>query len=215
LSTNVGFIGSGEVTAALAPHLTTADVPVLISNSRGPASLTNLVTELGDHAEAVTVSEAANANLVVLALPFVRVPELADTVIDWTGRIVVDATNQYAQYTPVYSGYVDLGEKTGSERVARHLRGTMVIKAFNAMYADYLRPSPRHREGRQVVFYAGDDTGACARFDKLIDRVGFAPVPVGGLREGGKLMQLGGPLNALHVLKQDSPVASDGQGGEM
>ena len=200
---NVGFIGSGEVTAALAPHLTTAGVPVLISNSRGPASLTDRVTELGDHTKAVTVTETADADLVVLALPFVRVPELADTGIDWTGRFVVDATNQFAHYTPVYRGYVDLGEETGSEWVARHLPGATVIKAFNAMFAAYLRPNPRHREGRQVVFYAGDDTGACARFDKLIDRLGFAPVLVGGLREGGKLMPPGRPLNALHVLKQD------------
>jgi 8-hydroxy-5-deazaflavin:NADPH oxidoreductase len=213
LFTNVGFIGSGELTGALAPHLTTAGVPVLISNSRGPASLTDMVTKLGDRAHAVTVAEAADADLVVLALPFVRVPQVADTVPDWTGRIVVDATNQFAQYTPVYSGYVELGEETGSEWVARHLPGATVIKAFNAMYAKYLRPNPRHREGRQVVFYAGDDNTACARFDKLIDRLGFAPVPVGGLREGGKLMQLGGPLNALNVLKQDRPVAADGRRG--
>jgi 8-hydroxy-5-deazaflavin:NADPH oxidoreductase len=203
LFTNVGFIGSGELTGALAPHLATAGVPVLISNSRGPASLTDTVTELGDHAHAVTVAEAADADLVVLAVPFTRVPELADTVVDWTGRIVVDATNQFAHYTPVYSGYVDLGEETGSEWVARHLPGATVIKAFNAMYATYIKPNPRHREGRQVVFYAGDDNTACSDFDQLIGGLGFAPVRVGGLREGGKLMQLGGPLNALHVLKQD------------
>ena len=201
--TNVGFIGSGAVTGAIAGHLITAGVPVLISNSRGPASLTDLVAELGDQAKAVTVTEAANADLVVLALPFLRVPELGDLAIDWTGRIVVDATNQFAHYTPAYSGYVDLGEETGSEWVARHLPGATVIKAFNAMYAAYLGPNPRHREGRQVVFYAGDDAGACGSFDTLIDRLGFAPVLVGGLREGGKLMQLQGPLNGLHVLKQD------------
>jgi predicted dinucleotide-binding enzyme len=201
--TNVGFIGSGDVTGALARHLTTAGVPVLISNSRGPASLTDVVTGLGDHAKAVTVAEAAGADLVVLALPFVRIPDLAETGIDWTGRIVVDATNQFAHYTPAYSGYVDLGQETGSEWVARHLPGATVIKAFNAMYATYIKPNPRHREGRQVVFYAGDDKAACADFDQLIGGLGFAPVPVGGLREGGKLLQLGGPLNALHVLKQD------------
>jgi 8-hydroxy-5-deazaflavin:NADPH oxidoreductase len=203
LFTNVGFIGSGELTGRLAPHLTTAGVPVLISNSRGPASLADMVTELGDHAHAVTVAEAADADLVVLALPFVRVPELADTVIDWTGRIVVDATNQFAHYTPVYGGSVDLGEETGSEWVARHLPAATVIKAFNAMYATYLRPNPRHREGRQVVFHAGDDNTACGDFNQPIAGLGFAPVRVGGLREGGKLIQLEGPLNALHALKQD------------
>jgi hypothetical protein len=90
-----------------------------------------------------------------------------------------------------------------------------VIKAFNAMYATYLRPNPRHREGRQVVFYAGDDNAACEDFDQLISGLGFAPVRVGGLRDGGKLMQLGGPFNAPHVLKPDSPVAAEGQGGGM
>ena len=200
---NVGFIGSGAITQALAHHLVAAQVPVLISNSRGPDSLTELVAELGDAAHAVTVQQAAKADLVILALPFLRVPELADVVPDWSGRIVVDATNQFAEYTPVYSGYVDLGDETGSEWVARRLPGATVIKAFNAMYASYLRPDPRHRDGRQVVFYAGDDTTACKDFDELISRLGFAPVYVGGLREGGKLMQLGGPLSTLHVIKQD------------
>jgi len=88
---------------------------VYLSNSRGPDSLADLVAELGDPAQAVTVEQAVGADLVILALPFLRVPELVDVVADWTGRVVVDATNQFAEYTPVYSGYVDLGEETGSE----------------------------------------------------------------------------------------------------
>lgn len=199
---NVGFIGSGPITQALAHHLVAAQIPVLISNSRGPDSLTELVAELGDAAHAATVEQAAKADIVILAVPFVRVPELADVVPDWSGRIVVDATNQFAQYTPVYSGYVDLGDETGSEWVARHLPGATIIKAFNAMFAAYLAADPRHDDGRQVVFYAGDDTTACADFDQLINTIGFAPVRVGGLRDGGKLMQLGGPLSTLHVIKQ-------------
>ena len=199
----IGFIGSGPLTQALAHHLVAAQMPVLISNSRGPDSLTELVAELGETAHAVTVEQAADADVVILALPFGRVPELAQVVPDWTGRIVIDATNQFAEYTPAYRGHVDLGEETGSEWVARHLPGATIIKAFNAMYATYLSPDPRHHDGRQVVFYAGDDTTACAEFDQLISRLGFAPVRVGGLRDGGKLMQLGGPLSTLHVIKQD------------
>jgi 8-hydroxy-5-deazaflavin:NADPH oxidoreductase len=200
---NVGFIGSGPITQALAHHLVAAQIPVYLSNSRGPDSLTDLVADLGDPAQAVTVQQAAGADLVILALPFLRVPELVDVVADWTGRVVVDATNQFAEYTPVYSGYVDLGEETGSEWVARHLPGATIIKAFNAMYASYLAADPRHADGRQVVFYAGDDNTACADFDELISKLGFAPVRVGGLRDGGKLMQLGGRLSTLHVIKQD------------
>ena len=200
---NVGFIGSGQLTQALAPHLVAARVPALVSNSRGPDSVTELVGELGDAAQAVTVEQAVKADVVILALPFVRVPELAEVVPDWTGRIVVDATNQFAEYAPVYRGYVDLGEETGSEWVARHLPGATIIKAFNAMSTSYLRPDPRHHDGRQVVFYAGDDNAACADFDQLFSKLGFAPVRVDGLRDGGKLMQLGGPLSLLHVIKQD------------
>ena len=200
---DVGFIGSGPLTQALAHHLVAAQIPVIISNSRGPHSLTELVAELGGSVQAVTVEEAAEGDVVILALPFLRVPELAGVVPDWSGRIVVDATNQFAEYTPVYRGYVDLGEETGSEWVARHLPGATIIKAFNAMSTSYLRPDPCHREGRQVVFYAGDDNAPCADFDQLISKLGFAPVRVGGLRDGGKLMQLGGPLSLLHVIKQD------------
>jgi 8-hydroxy-5-deazaflavin:NADPH oxidoreductase len=200
---NVGFIGAGPLTQALAHHLVAAGVPVVISNSRGPDTLTEVVAELGDPAQAVTVEQAAKADVVILALPFLRVPQLADIVPDWSGRIVVDATNQFAEYAPDYRGYVDLGAETGSEWVARHLPGATVIKAFNAMYASYLAADPRHPDGRQVVFYAGDDTTACADFDQLLSGLGFAPVYVGGLRGGGKLMQLGGPLSTLHVIKQD------------
>ena len=199
----VGFVGSGPIAQALAHHLVAAQIPMYLSNSRGPDSLTDLVADLGDPAQAVTVEEAAGADLVILALPFLRVPELVDVVADWSGRVVVDATNQFAEYTPVYSGYVDLGEETGSEWVARHLPGATIIKAFNVMSASYLAADPRHADGRQVVFYAGDDNTACADFDQLISRLGFAPVYVGDLRDGGKLMQLGKPLSLLHVVKQD------------
>jgi predicted dinucleotide-binding enzyme len=161
------------------------------------------VADLGDPAQAVTVEQAARADLVILALPFLRVPELVDVVADWSWRVVVDATNQFAEYTPAYSGYVDLGEETGSEWVARHLPGATIIKAFNVMSASYLAADPRHADGRQVVFYAGDDNSACADFDQLISKLGFAPVYVGGLRDGGKMMQLGEPLSLLHVIKQD------------
>ena len=100
----------------------------------------------------MTVEQAADADVVILALPFLRVPELAQVVPDWTGRIVVDATNQFAEYAPVYRGYVDLGEETGSEWVARHLPGATVIKAFNAMYATYYaRPSPPRRPPGRVL----------------------------------------------------------------
>jgi 8-hydroxy-5-deazaflavin:NADPH oxidoreductase len=203
LFASVGVIGSGAVGRAVATRALSARIPVVIGNSRGPSTLKELVCELGEGASAGTVAQAADADLVVVAIPFVKVPELVDEVPDWSGRVVVDATNQFAQYEPTYSGFVDLGDETGSEWVARHLSGATVIKAFNAMYAEYIMADPRHHDGHQVLFFAGDDDAVNAQFAAFSEALGFAPVLVGGLREGGRLMQLGGPLSALHVIKQD------------
>jgi glyoxylase-like metal-dependent hydrolase (beta-lactamase superfamily II) len=109
--------------------------------------------------------------------------------------------------TTIYATHGHADHWYGAGELVARFPGAQVVATppvlINAMSAGYIRPNPRHREGRQVVFYAGDDVGACAEFDKLIDRLGFAPVQVGGLRDGGKLMQLEGPLSLLHVLKQD------------
>jgi 8-hydroxy-5-deazaflavin:NADPH oxidoreductase len=201
--TNIGIIGSGPLGRAVATRAVAEGVPVVLSNSRGPNTLTAVVGELGTGASAGTVARAADADLVVIAIPFIKVPELAGEVPDWSGRVVVDATNQFAEYEPAYSGLAVLGDETGSEWVARHLPGATVIKAFNAMYADYIKADPRHHDGRQVLFFAGDDDSVNAEFAAFGEALGFAPVLLGGLREGGRLMQLDGPMSALHVVKQD------------
>jgi predicted dinucleotide-binding enzyme len=198
----VGVIGSGPIGRAVAAHAASGGQRVLLSNSRGPESLTDLVAELGGRAQATSVEEAAGADLVVMAVPFVKVTEVGAKIGDWTGRIVVDATNHFAEYSP-YGGRVELGDETASEYIARQLPGATVVKAFNAMYATYVAAEPRHAEGRQVVFHAGDDRSANDRFAELIAHWGFAPVYVGSLRDGGRLMQLDGYLNRLHVLNQD------------
>jgi 8-hydroxy-5-deazaflavin:NADPH oxidoreductase len=78
----VGIIGAGAVGRALAAHAARADLPVLISSSRGPDALAEVIAELPPGATAVTVERAARAELVILAIPFVRVPELASVVSD-------------------------------------------------------------------------------------------------------------------------------------
>ncbi|MGA5699773.1 NADPH-dependent F420 reductase [Peterkaempfera bronchialis] len=121
---------------------------------------------------------------------------------DWQGRIVVDATNQFTRLPPD-TRIADLGDLTGSEYVASLLPGARVVKAFNTLYGPYIAADPRHPAGRRVLFYAGDDPDAKARVHRLADQFGFAPVDLGSLRDGGRLMQLGGPLSGLHLLKQD------------
>ena len=187
----------------LPAHAARANLPVLMSNSRGPEALGEVIAALPPGVRAVTVERAAQAELVILAIPFNRVPDLASVVSDWSGRVVIDATNQFAKGAPEYSGYVDLGEDTGTEWVGRHLPGAVMVKAFNAMFASYISPDPRHAEGRQGVFYAGDDEAACTGVNEFLTALGFAPIYVGTLHDGGRLMQLGGVLSAVHVLRQD------------
>lgn len=143
---SVGILGAGQVAQAVTIRCAAAGIPVQISNSRGPDSLRDVVRELGDGVTAGTVREAADADLVVLAVPFAKVPDVVKHVGVWSGRTVVDATNQFARSEPTYSGRADLGDETGSEWVARHVAGASVVKAFNAMYADFIAPDPHHHD---------------------------------------------------------------------
>ncbi|MEW2449295.1 NADPH-dependent F420 reductase [Streptomyces parvulus] len=198
----IGTVGAGTVAQAIARHAVTHGHEVVLSNSRGPASLSGLVGELGPLSHAGTPQEAAAAEIVVLAVGWPQVPDVATALPDLGGRIVIDATNQFAS-PPPHAEIADLGELTGSEYVASLLPGARVVKAFNTLYGQYIAADPRHPAGRQVLFLAGDDADAKATVRDLTGAFGFAPVDLGSLREGGRLMQLDGPLSALHVLKQD------------
>ena len=115
---------------------------------------------------------------------------------------MIDTTNQFASGPPDFR-VADLGDVTGSEHVAAMLPGARVIKAFNTLYGAYIAADPRHPAGRQILFLAGDDPGARRTVAELAEEFGFAAVDLGGLRDAGRLMQLGGPLSGLHALRQD------------
>ncbi|MDT8914713.1 NAD(P)-binding domain-containing protein [Amycolatopsis sp. PS_44_ISF1] len=193
---NCGTIGAGTVAEAIAAHLVAVGHPVILSNRRGPATLRDLVTRLGPLASAGTVAEAAAADLVFLAVGWAEVRDALAGLPPWHGRILVDTTNAI----PAPAG---LGAETASEFVAGQAPGARVVKAFDTLFARYIAADPRHPAGRQLLFYAGDDDGAKDTFHSIADEIGFAPVDAGTLREGGRLMQVGGPLSALHALKQD------------
>jgi predicted dinucleotide-binding enzyme len=147
--TSVGVIGAGTIGRAIARHALLANLDVMISNSRGPATLGEVVDELGGGARAVSIQEAAEADLIVLAVPFTKVPPVGAAIPSWTGRLVLDATNQFAHGNP-YGGRADIGDLTGSEWVNRQLPGSTVVKALNAMYGSHVAANPVHPEGRQV-----------------------------------------------------------------
>jgi hypothetical protein len=192
----IGFIGAGTVAQAIAAHATLAGHQVVLSNSRGPETLRDVALGLG--VSAGTPREAATADLVVLAVPWPLVRPALAQVPDWSGRILIDATNQFADGKGIPA---DLGDETGSEVVARHAPGASVVKAFNTLYGSELAADPRRTGGRMLLFYSGDHAYANQLLDDFAASVGFAPVLIGGLRDGGRLMQIGGPLSGLHAVR--------------
>jgi len=193
----IGTIGTGNVAQAIAGHAVTAGYQVVLSNSRGPESLTELVGQLGANASAGTVAEAAQADIVILAVNWDKVPDAVKDVTDWNGRIVIDATNQWGGPG---TEIVDLGDQTGSEHNAALMPGARVVKAFNTILAGVTAQNPSRTNGRLVVFLAGDDQDAKTTVSAFVDSMGFSPVDLGAAREG-RLMQVGGPLGGLHVVK--------------
>jgi len=192
----IGFIGLGHVGKALATKSVQAGNRVLLSNRSGPDSLTGYVAELGPLAAAGTMAEAAQAEVVFLAIPWAAIGQALQGLPNWQGRIVVDATN------PILANgtFVDLGEQTSSEFVAAQLPGARVVKAFNSLFAAWMADEPRQPSGKRVVFVSGDDADAKHTVKELIAAMRFAPIDLGGLVEGGRLQQAGKPLAALNLL---------------
>jgi predicted dinucleotide-binding enzyme len=194
-----GIIGAGNIGQAVARHAVAAGHEVIMASRRGGESLAAAAAEVG--ATPGTVAEAAAGELVLLAVPWSAVPE-ALAGLTWNGQVLIDATNAFISFSPMK--VEDFGDGTSSERVASLAPGAHVVKAFNTLYARMIAADPEHADGRQLVFYAGDDADAKGRFAEVVGGFGFATVDVGSLHEGGAFMAAGGgPLSGLHVLKQD------------
>ncbi|WP_435365601.1 NADPH-dependent F420 reductase [Haloarchaeobius sp. DYHT-AS-18] len=202
---NVGLVGTGNIGETLARHLVAAGHDVLLSNSREPESLADLVEELGEHACAATPAEAVDhAELVVLALPWRARDELPDAAL-FAEKVVIDATNPYSAEFEV----IDLGEETASEAIAEQLPDARLVKAFNAMHWETLRDESRPEapaEDRLVVFMAGDDRHAKDIVADLVREIGFVAMDTGGLVEGGRLQE---PGSAIYNQPMSPPEARE------
>lgn len=187
----IGFIGAGTVAKTIARHVLSAGHRVVLSNSRGPESLAALVAELGPGAAAGTAKEAAEQDLVVLAAKWDGVQAALFSVGDWTGRILVDATNRVASYQPLALG--DISGRTSSEIVADLAPGAKVVKAFNTVPMSWISDFSSSKR-KTALFVSGDDADAKKVVSDLIEEIGFCSLDLGSLAVGGRLQQLGGPL---------------------
>jgi predicted dinucleotide-binding enzyme len=193
----VGIIGAGRLGQAMARTALRAGRHVLIANSRGPESLTAVVSELGEGVSAGTVEQAAAAPTVVLAVPWDRVPG-ALRGLQWNGRIVIDATNDFAATD--FEGS-DLDARTSSELVAELVSGARVVKGANTLVAAVLGSDPHEAAGRRVIFLSGDDVDAKSEVRKLFEDAGFSVIDLGDLVTGGRMQQMRAPLAGVNLIR--------------
>src|SRR4051794_24127350 len=183
--TTIGLIGSGNIGSTVARLAVEAGHGVVLSNSRGPETLTDLVKQLGPRARAATAAEAAAAagDIVVVTVPLKAYRQVP--VEPLRGKVVIDTNNYY----PDRDGHIaelDDESTTTSELLQEHLHESRVVKAFNNIYVSHLgslqRPSG-HPE-RSVLAIAGDDATAKQSVTEFLDSIGYDAYDVGPLSEG-------------------------------
>jgi predicted dinucleotide-binding enzyme len=189
---DVGIIGAGRIGQAMARTALRAGRSVAIANSRGPGSLTSVVSALGDGVSAATVQQAAAAGIVVIGVPWPRVQQALEG-LEWSDHIVIDATNDFEPS--------DLNGRTSSEVVAGLVRGARVVKAANTLGAAVLGSDPHEGGGQRVIFLSGDDVDAKAEVISLFEDAGFSTIDLGALITGGAMQQLGAPLAGVNLIR--------------
>ena len=195
----IGIIGAGGIGQAFAAHVAKAGYEVIVSNSRGPESLAGLVNQLGPRARAGTRQEAAQADVVVVAVQWEQLRAALSDLPAWNGRILIDATNAVVQ--PGFD-LANLNGSTSSEIVASLVPSARVVKVANTLPVALLASDPKQVGGRRVLFMSGDDAAAKADVNGILEKVGFATIDLGGLASGGRLQQFpGGPLPTLNLIK--------------
>jgi predicted dinucleotide-binding enzyme len=207
----IGIIGAGKIGATAARLFAAAGHDVVVSASRSPELLRDVVAELGPGVRAGTVDEAARfGELVLLAVPWrvasaLPAPELV------RGKIVIDAMNPYRDDRGLY----DLGDSTSSEETLKRLPGARLVKAFNTIFYKHLAADGRPElalDDRRAIFVAGDDTEAKRVVSRLIEDIGFAAVDTGSLREGGMRQQPGTTIYTHPMTARDARAALNGAG---
>lgn len=183
MTKTLGLIGSGMIGSAVARLAVAAGLNVVLSNSRGPETLADLVAELGEQARATTPSEvAAVGDLVVATIPLHACDRLP--AAELAGKTVIDTMNYYPQRDGRLAE-LDAGELTSSALVQRHLADSRVVKAFNNIDFHRLFTSarPAGAPDRSALPIAGDDAAAKAEVAGLLDTLGYDAVDVGSLAE--------------------------------
>jgi predicted dinucleotide-binding enzyme len=199
----IGLIGSGNIGSTIARLAVNAGYDVVLSNSRGPETLGDLVSELGDHARAATAREAAEAgDIVVVTVPLKAYRETP--VEPLRGKVVIDTNNYYPQRDG-HIAELDDESTTTSELLQAHLPESKVVKAFNNIYFEFLGSlaRPHGDPERSVLAIAGDDADAKEQVARFLDDIGYDAHDVGPLSEGWRYQRDTAAYAGLYVAEDD------------
>jgi 8-hydroxy-5-deazaflavin:NADPH oxidoreductase len=194
----IGTIGAGEVAQAVARYAVVCGHQVILSNKSGREKVVEFLDELSPDVAYASSADAAEADIVLLAVPWPKIQQALSSVADWHGKILIDATNPYVTTNPDI--LADLGDRGASEIVAGFAKGARLVKAFNSAAVRNFAAGPRTGDATRVLFVSGDDAVAKTKVRDLIRSFGFAVIDLGGLRIGGRLQQGGGPVTGLDLL---------------
>ncbi len=180
------IIGFGKIGHALAKAFARNGIEVSVATTHDPESIASDAAAIGPEISPKTLAEAVKADIVFLAVRFASLPDIAKALPTWQGKTVVDVSNAYGVPPE------DLGGLPSSGFVAQAFTGARLVKGFNHLVAAVLDQDPAVNGGRRVVFLASDDDAAADQVGALAEKLGFAPIKLGGLSEGGLLVQARG-----------------------
>ncbi|HEY0275517.1 MAG TPA: NADPH-dependent F420 reductase [Paenirhodobacter sp.] len=179
------IIGFGSIGQALARAFARNGIEVSVATTRDPQSIASVAAAIGPTIIPRTLADAVKADILILAVRFEAHSDVAKALPSWQGKIIVDVTNTNVPPD-------ELGGLPSSRVVAQAFTGGRLVKGFNHLVAAVLAQDPAVHGGKRVVFLASDDDGAAAEIGALAENLGFAPVKLGGLSEGGLLVQARG-----------------------
>ena len=180
------IIGFGKIGQALAKAFARSGIEVSVATTRPPESFAPDAAAIGPEIIPTTLAEAVKADVIFLAVHFQSHPDVAKALPNWQGKTIVDVTNAYG--VPLEQ----LGGQPSAKLVAQAFTGGKLVKGFNHLGAAILAQDPAKHGGRRVVFLAGDDDGAATEIGELAKNLGFSPINLGRLSEGGLLVQAHG-----------------------
>jgi predicted dinucleotide-binding enzyme len=180
------IVGFGKIGQALAQAFARKNIEVTVASRRPAEALAPQARAIGPTVIAKSLRDALEAGTIILAVPFGEHREVAKVLPNWKGKTIIDVTNAFGVPLEELDGLLS------SAVIAKAFTGAKLVKGFNHLIAATLAADPIVEGGHRVVFLSGDDEDATTAVTALAKQLGFAPVKLGKLNEGGALVHARG-----------------------